>query len=210
MLHKIRHIVEVSQYTTINYTNYEVTFGILIQVTLSTISTDTLNLGRVQASDFIQQFWLEIQHKPAKLHIISNALSRLKTINKNPIITKKSELNKFFTVVLVKINSNFYKFLLEHYTKNLFYIKIYKTLNKKASKDKTKLLFVGKKKLIFYTKKGFVKQFCVLSALAKDIFDIIHDQSSHIGFAKCYKYVALFYYIKSFLELFRDYFKHYP
>lgn len=46
--------------------------------------------------------------------------------------------------------------------------------------------------------------------MAKDIFDISHDQNGHVGFSKCYEYVASSYYIKGLSGLLREYLKHCP
>lgn len=73
------------------------------------------------------------------------------------------------------MNSKFYNHLLEHYVKDLFYIKINKTLNKKAFKDGTKFSYVKKEKLIFCIKKRLKKKIYVFLNLAKDIFDVMHD-----------------------------------
>ena len=81
MLRKTRHMVEASQHPTIVYTDHGAALGIAKQVTLSTTSTDKLNLRLVRASDYVQRFRLDIRHKPGKLHIVPDALSRLETTN---------------------------------------------------------------------------------------------------------------------------------
>ena len=56
-----------------------------------------LNLRLVQASQFLQQFKLDVWHKPGKKHIISDALSRLASANTRNPDPLHSELDALFT-----------------------------------------------------------------------------------------------------------------
>lgn len=48
------------------YTDHGAALGIAKQITLSTSSTDKLNLRLIWASDYMQRFSLIIHHKPGK------------------------------------------------------------------------------------------------------------------------------------------------
>lgn len=56
-----------------------------------------LNLRLVRAFQFLQQFKLEVRHKPGKEHIIPDALSRLASSNRGHADPQYSELNALFT-----------------------------------------------------------------------------------------------------------------
>ena len=65
------------KHSTIVYIDHDATLSIARQTTLFTSFIDKLNLRFVRAFDYIQRFDFIIKHKLDKLHIVSNALSRL-------------------------------------------------------------------------------------------------------------------------------------
>lgn len=56
-----------------------------------------LNLRLVRASQFLQQFKLDIRHKPGKEHTIPDALNQLASANVGQVDPCYSELNALFT-----------------------------------------------------------------------------------------------------------------
>lgn len=68
--------------------------------------TIKLNLTIIQASQFFQQFKLDIWHKIKKKHIIPNALSCLASANRPPTKLQHLELNALFAynTTLIQIN----------------------------------------------------------------------------------------------------------
>ena len=64
-----------------------------------------LNLRFVRASQFLQQFKLDVRHKPGKEHIIPDTLSRLASSNIGTIEPSYSELDAlfFYNTTLVEI-----------------------------------------------------------------------------------------------------------
>ena len=56
-----------------------------------------MNLWLVRASQFLQQFKLDIRHKPGKEHIIPDALSRLASTNVSYTDPSYSEFDALFT-----------------------------------------------------------------------------------------------------------------
>lgn len=108
VLRKTRHLVEVTELPTTVYTNHGASLGIAKQTTLSTLSTDKLNLRPVPGSDYIQRFQLIIKHKPGKQHIVPNALSRLNIENKDgSLADHDGEVDVFFTSSLVEMSKEF-------------------------------------------------------------------------------------------------------
>lgn len=65
-----------------------------------------LNLKLVRASQFLQQFKLNVRHKPGKEHIVSDALSRLASAGAPPADPHYSELDVLFlyNTTLVEIH----------------------------------------------------------------------------------------------------------
>lgn len=73
---------------------------------ISTTSTIRLNLRLVQASQFLQQFKLDVYHKPEKEHIIPNALSCLASANNPSTDARYPKLDALFVHnrMLIKIH----------------------------------------------------------------------------------------------------------
>ena len=75
---KVRHIIESSKSNVIIQTDHSAIINILQQSSVtSTTLTMRLNLRLVRASQFLQQFKLDVRHKSGKEHIVPDALSRL-------------------------------------------------------------------------------------------------------------------------------------
>lgn len=72
---KIRHMIEASDHPTVVYTDHAASLAIARQASLTTSSTDKLNLRLVQASQYLQQFRLDVRHKAGKSHLVPDALS---------------------------------------------------------------------------------------------------------------------------------------
>ncbi len=104
---KVRHIIESSKSSVIIQTNHLAIIDILQQSSItSTTSTMRLNLRLVRASQFLQQFKLDVRHKPGKEHIIPDALSRLASTNTCHPDPQHLELDAYFTynATLVEIH----------------------------------------------------------------------------------------------------------
>lgn len=65
-----------------------------------------LNLRLVRASKFLQQFKLDVRHKPKKEHIIPDALSRLASANNQLTDIRHSKLDALFVynTILIEIH----------------------------------------------------------------------------------------------------------
>lgn len=97
VLKKVRHLMKSFKAKIIIQTDHSAILNILQQsfITLSS-SIMRLNLRLVRASQFFQQFKLDVHHKPGKEHIIPNALSRFTSANICPANPFYSELDAFF------------------------------------------------------------------------------------------------------------------
>ena len=59
------------------FTDHSAALAIAKQTSLTTSSTNKLNLRLVKASQYLSQFQLDIRYRPGKQHVVPNALSRL-------------------------------------------------------------------------------------------------------------------------------------
>ena len=76
------------------------------------------------------------------------------------------------------------------------------------------LFFAQKNDLIFKINNFIIdfhayesRRLCILHSIISNILKIIHDEN-HDDFARCYKKISIFYYIRNLIKYFREYFKH--
>ena len=75
---KVRHMIESSKCSpVVIYTDHSAAVPISRQTTLTTSSTDKLNLRLVRASQYLSSFNIAIRHKSGKSNTVPDALSRL-------------------------------------------------------------------------------------------------------------------------------------
>lgn len=91
------------------------------------ISTIRLNLRLVQASQFLQQFKLEVRHKPGKEHIIPNALNRLASAAPSPTNSQCSELDALYVynITLIYIQPHLVSRILAGYDSNPWWVRLH-------------------------------------------------------------------------------------
>lgn len=123
----IKHIIESFKSNIIIQTDHLAIIDILQQSLItSTIFTIRLNLRLVQASQFLQQFKLDIWHKPGREHIIPNVLSRLANANTRYPNLLYSELDILFTynTTLIKIYPALVSQILAGYKEDLWWVRL--------------------------------------------------------------------------------------
>ena len=130
------------------YINYNATFDIVTQITLTTTFINKLNLKFIRAFDYIQRFNLKIRHKSSKQHIVSNVLFKLFSDNiEHKIVVDEidDELNVLFIASLIEINEVFRKRILNDYKIDFNWQRIIDVLNN-DNENVAKLFFCKKKK----------------------------------------------------------------
>jgi hypothetical protein len=100
-----------------------------------------MNLRLVQTSQFLSQFSnLKIRHKLENYYLISDALSRLQSLNKKDLFDDHDDLDELFVeytifviyvynTILIKLNSKFRARIIERYFKNESWRKIIQIIN---------------------------------------------------------------------------------
>ena len=79
VVRKTRHLINSSRKPpTIIYTDYSAAVPISKQTSMTSSSTDKLNLRLVQASQYLSQFNIQIRYKAGKANVVPDALLRLK------------------------------------------------------------------------------------------------------------------------------------
>ena len=93
-------MVELPKRQTIVYTDHAVIVLITWQTNLTTTTaTNKLNLHIIRPSEYLQQFNLDVRHKPGQTHIIPNALSCLASRKDTARSTNKGELDALVATV---------------------------------------------------------------------------------------------------------------
>lgn len=72
-------MIKSSRQPTVVYTDHASTVGISTQTSINTVALERLNLRLIRASQYIQQFRLQVFHRPGKSNTVADALSRLTT-----------------------------------------------------------------------------------------------------------------------------------
>ena len=219
VLKKIRHFIDSFALSIVIYTDHDSTLEIVKQISLTISSTDKFNFRLVRASNYIQRFNLDIRHKSDKQHIVSDALSRLVSLNDS--IKKsfdESELNALFITTLIEMKKVFRNRLLKDYTQNSVWKKIIVLLNAQKQIDtenSAALPFYRENDLIFRTDDHTSdhafqsRRLCISQSLVGEILDTFHDVANdHFDFTKCYERVAVSYFIRDLFKQLRDYLRH--
>ena len=192
--------------STIIYIDHDAALDIIKQITLTIFFIDKLNLRLIRASNYIQRFNLKLRHKSNAQHIISNAFSRLFSLNKKQqLIDDEKKLNALFTITMCEMNEVFRIRLLKNYRNDSIWKKIFDLLNvQKISAENNVFFLYRKNDLIFrfdeYIIDNHVFEFrrlCISQLFITKIFDIMHDANhDHFDFRKCYEQLIFFYFMR--------------
>jgi hypothetical protein len=94
VIKKTRHMIDSTEkFPAIIYTDHSAAIPISRQTTLSTSSTDKLNLRLVRASQYLSSFNLAIRHKSGASNVVPDALSRLQAQADIPAAEKSDILD---------------------------------------------------------------------------------------------------------------------
>ena len=214
---KVRHMVESSKTPTIIHTDHGASVGIAKQTSLTTSSTDKLNLRLVRASEYLQRFDLDIRYKPGKQHIVPDALSRLSNAGTSTSDRSEAELDALYayTTSLVELDEQFKTKLREGYKLDEPWRRVADMLDKDVE-DNAKLSFVrADDGLIWHLSPSTGdlayqhSRLCVPKNAIKDVLQSAHDQS-HQGFSKCFNTINDSWYIRNLTKHLRLYLLHCP
>ena len=212
VLRKIRHMMKSIKVWSIIYTNHDAFLVIAKQTFLTISSTNKLNLRFIRAFEYIQRFDLIIRHKSNKLHVVSNALSRLSFDSETNINSKNDEFDVFFVVSMTEMNFEFRKRLINEYAVDSDWIKIAKVIDFN-NRDNTTILFIKIDELIYRKEISdnaslFVsKKMCVSTFFVNDILHMIHNEN-HFEFDRIYEKIICSWYIRDLISRLKKFLKH--
>jgi hypothetical protein len=145
IIKKVRHLIQSSKKSVIIQTDHVVIVNICKQTSIISInSVIRRNLRLIWAFQFLSQFSnLKIRHKSEKYHLISDALFRLQSLNKENLSDDHAKLNELFVehaihvynTTLVKLSLEFRKWIIDDYFRDETWKKIIHTINQNEALD---------------------------------------------------------------------------
>lgn len=230
VVRKVRHMIEASEASpVIIYTDHSAAVQIARQTTLSTSSTDKLNLRLVRASQYLSGFNLSIRHKAGKKNVVPDALSRLQGIDEAPQ-EKQAVLESLYgtpvelseqsaitepTLVhhmtLVEMSDDFKARLIKAYDQDAQWKKVLDLLKQPESELPAGFRFRKHDDLIYLTSEHPGKRrLCIPESLEKEVFQLAHDGNFHAGFHTTYARISPSVYIRGLSKHLHIYLKHCP
>lgn len=216
-------MIEASDQATIVYTDHAATLAIARQTTLTTSSTDKLNLRLIRASQYLSQFRLEIRHKAGRLHLVPDALSRLQARRNRTTLEATTEDEgildtltvKGYPIATVEIDDDFKTRVQEGYEKDPRWKRIKDMLedNDAMEDNAARMPFEIEHDLLYYQDPfGTGARLCVPDhgSLIKEVFQLAHDEAGHPGYARTHERRIQTLYIHRLPQRLHEYLRYCP
>ena len=205
VVQKICHIIESVIKVTIIYTDYSITVNIVCQSSLSTTSTEKINLCLIQTSEYLQLFCLDIHYKSDKFNVISDALFKLTEQNYCQELNA-STLNALYTtavynsesvtysISLVKLNREFQEHLITEYIEDIHWVRVKVMIeaNVKLVKNASALLYKVIGELIYYkdSECSLWLSISLVRDIEKELFQQAHNGLRHSDYARMHEHLT--------------------
>ena len=203
---KIRYMINGSLAGTVIWTDHSATVQIMKQMTLTSSSTDKLNLRLVQASQYCSQFCLDVRHRPGRLNVVPDALSRLLNrvadLKNRPLGDTLDEIHTYHTTV-VGMSPEFQDKLKKAYLEDKRWTEMMNQLS-------TYPYFMDGDLVYYLDPVDARRRLCVPKSLEKDVFMMAHDEHHHAGFHRAYNSIVASLYIRNLSRRLKQYITHCP
>ena len=218
VIKKIRHMVE-SATKVVVFTDHISTLGIAKQTSLSSTATDRTNLRLVRASEFFSRFQLEIRHRPGKLNIIPDALSRLASTSTKTNDDEDGELDVLYAYIatFAEFSPEFKESIISGYKQDPAWKHVVSRLrsNEKLEDNKTKLPFqlakIGEDQFLIYhvDRLTGLQRLCIPKSMFGEIFSLCHDDT-HPGYERCFDKISSSFFVRRLSKNLREFLRHCP
>ena len=208
IMRKIRHMVEGAHKPMIVLTDHSSLVDIVRQTKLSTSSAEKLNLRLVRASNYLSQYNMKIRHKPGKLNIVPDALSRLAqlgTERPQEDVLGDIETGAYHSTI-IEISPELRKRLIDAYESDPFWFKLAISLKNGTPPG---IQFELRDKLLYFY-GGKTDRLYIPKALRKLVFELVHDNNSHSGLHRCFQKIIDTLYILRLTHHLREYIRYCP
>ena len=225
-LKKIPHML--SQRTgkkVIVFTDHSATTDIARQTTLSSSSSDRMNLRLVRASQYASQFDLDVRWRPGKQNVVPDALSRLLRKQEEKFDAQDPGILDevlAYNLTLVEMSKEFRAKLILGYQEDKKWSKILdalvarkvQLLEKQEPVECVKLpniQFLLRDEIIYYQDEFNERErLCIPKKAEQKIFELAHDNHSHAGFHRSYERIVETYYMRHLTRRLKRYIVHCP
>ena len=215
---KTRHLIESSKHPTVVYTDHAGTVGIARQTSLTSVSTEKLNLRLVRASEFLQRFLLHVKHRPGRTNYVPDALSRLSgvdpiNINEDVVGTLDSLQAYVFHTSLIEMSEDFKTRIKQGYSSDAPWTAVLETANCNAALrlNSAKLSFLVKEGLLYHVDQDQgLERICIPESVCADVFRLAHDELGHPGYYRTHERLAGAVHIRHLSKKLREFIRHCP
>lgn len=212
MVKKIRYLIEASVKIIIIYTDHSAAIGIVRQSSMNITSTEKLNLRLIRASEYLQRFRIKIRHKPGKVNVIPDTLSRLASR------LYRAETDKFildavedFSVSVITLSEAFRERLLEGYQEPRWArVIITVKINAELGDNSVTLLYKLIDDLLYFDDDEKGLRLCISTIVKAEVFKLAHDEISHPGYARTHERLTQGLYIYNIATKLHEFIRHYP
>ena len=227
---KTRHMIDSTERApTIIFTDHSAAIPISRQTTLSTSSTDKLNL--VRALQYLSSFNLSLRQKSGASNVVPDALSRLQAqvdipaaeksdildcLYRNTVSLNPAELDALLPEIfayhstLVEMTDDFKQCIMQAYMSDDHWKKALDILKDDEENLPQGFRFQTKDGLIYLTSEEGRERLCIPEALQQDVFKMAHDNNFHGGYYRIYDRIAPSLFIKNLSKHSRTYIMHCP
>ena len=217
-IRKTRHLVESSTRPAIVYTDHAATVGISKQTSLNSVSVEKLNLRLVRASEYLQQFRLDVRHRTGKSNTVPDALSRLASTlgaikDPDELGTLETLHAYTFHATLVEMSVPFKEQLVLGYTKDIHWRRIMEVIdaNDNLGDNAAHLPFLQRQGLLYHVDQiNGTERLCVPDSMAGDIFKLAHDELGHPGYHRTHQRLTGSVHIHQMAKKLKEFIHHCP
>ena len=214
---KIRHLIEavIASRVTIVYTDHFAAIGIIRQSSMNTIFIEKLNLRLIRAFEYLQRFRIELRHKPGKINIVPDALSRLASRATSDRSEEDSILDVVdsFPVSVISVSEAFRNRVAKGYQDKPRWTRVIATVkaNAELGDNAIRLSYKLINDLLYFDNAEIGMRLCVPTrALKHEVFKLAHDEMGHPGYARTHEKLTRDIYIYNMSTKLHKYLRHCP
>jgi hypothetical protein len=183
----------------------------------TTESLESLNLRLAKASIYLQQFSLDVRYRPGRLHLVPDALSRLrpKTVPESDLETNiLNDVAHVFHAIIVKMSDDFKDRIKAAYQADPLWERVLAVVSGKRQDDEDPtrpmrgLRFLYKTGLIYYwDRQDGSERLCIPKSMEHEIYKQAHDDCYH---HRTYNRVKASFFIRKLTRNLKTYIKYCP